>query len=183
MENKKCSTCKKIFTYANFHRNASKKDGYAGECKNCYKTKNYGKILVCNVCNIPFIINHRNIKKRKHLKCKKCINIIRAEKNKTLNKYIIDHGYNREKSGAFQHRVVMENHLNRKLLKHEIIHHIDGNKSNNDINNLWLTNLSDHTKAHKSLENIAISLYKQNKVLFNRDTGRYELIHEQCNKS
>lgn len=37
-----------------------------------------------------------------------------------------------------QHRVIMEKHLGRKLTKEEHVHHIDFDKTNNDIANLFL---------------------------------------------
>lgn len=49
----------------------------------------------------------------------------------------------------YQHRKVMEQYLGRKLLSEEIVHHIDGNKLNNDISNLELTNRSKHIDMHR----------------------------------
>lgn len=46
------------------------------------------------------------------------------------------------------HRYIMELHLKRELLPHEIVHHIDGDKWNNAISNLELTNRKDHVKMH-----------------------------------
>ncbi len=43
---------------------------------------------------------------------------------------------------VLEHRWVMEQHLGRKLLPNEEIHHIDGNKRNNDIANLEV--FTDH---------------------------------------
>lgn len=37
-----------------------------------------------------------------------------------------------------EHRYIMEKYLNRKLSKKEYVHHIDFNKNNNDISNLYL---------------------------------------------
>lgn len=43
-----------------------------------------------------------------------------------------------------EHRIVMENYLNRKLNKEEHIHHLNGNKSDNRIENLLLVSNSQH---------------------------------------
>jgi uncharacterized radical SAM superfamily protein len=47
------------------------------------------------------------------------------------------------------HRYLMEIKLGRKLLEREIIHHIDENKLNNDINNLMIVTRAQHNRIHK----------------------------------
>jgi hypothetical protein len=47
-----------------------------------------------------------------------------------------------------EHRYLMEQELNRKLETKEHVHHVDGNKLNNDINNLEVLMESDHHKLH-----------------------------------
>lgn len=49
---------------------------------------------------------------------------------------------------CYQHRVVMEELLGRKLSRDEDVHHIDDNKLNNDITNLKLIKSSEHHKQH-----------------------------------
>ena len=51
-------------------------------------------------------------------------------------------------SDKYVHRSVMEKHLGRKLDSNEVVHHIDGNTSNNDINNLKIFTNSEHRKLH-----------------------------------
>lgn len=47
-----------------------------------------------------------------------------------------------------EHVYVMEQHLGRYLEPDEVVHHIDCNKSNNDISNLVVLTNSQHMKVH-----------------------------------
>ena len=49
---------------------------------------------------------------------------------------------------VYEHRYVMEQYLGRKLKHGEEIHHIDGNKLNNSIDNLQLLTTAEHRKLH-----------------------------------
>lgn len=51
-------------------------------------------------------------------------------------------------NGRHTHRTVAEQILGRPLLKGEIVHHIDGNKRNNDPSNLMVMTQSEHAKLH-----------------------------------
>lgn len=74
-----------------------------------------------------------------------------------------------------EHILVMENHLGRSLQKGEVVHHIDGDKTNNDINNLDLCTVKEHNNCHAKSEEIVFVLYKQGLVKYNRETKRYFL--------
>ena len=48
----------------------------------------------------------------------------------------------------FEHRVVMENYLGRPLKDNEVVHHINGDKTDNRIENLQLMTNAEHTITH-----------------------------------
>ena len=50
--------------------------------------------------------------------------------------------------GRHEHRVVMEKHLRRALRRDEIVHHLDGNRRNNEISNLVVMSQSAHVMEH-----------------------------------
>lgn len=72
-----------------------------------------------------------------------------------------------------EHILVMEQNIGRHLERHEIIHHIDKNKLNNDISNLFLCSGEDitnsrkiHNNCHKTAEMTIIELYKKGLIIF-----------------
>jgi hypothetical protein len=85
-----------------------------------------------------------------------------------------------ERIEIFEHRIVMEEYLGRKLTSLEIVHHIDQDKLNNHINNLWLCNNSEHEIAHRSHDKLCSELmnnyHKYSGISFNKETGKYYLI-------
>ena len=73
-----------------------------------------------------------------------------------------------------EHRLVMEKHLGRKLLRGEIVHHIDESfegRSNNSIGNLQLTNRPDHVAHHKIREGTGKGYH----ISFDKFKNRYLL--------
>jgi hypothetical protein len=50
--------------------------------------------------------------------------------------------------GRHMHRVAAERKLGRPLVKGEVVHHIDGDKFNNEASNLLVTTQSEHCKLH-----------------------------------
>lgn len=79
------------------------------------------------------------------------------------------HGWIRE------HVKVMQDSLGRPLQKGEVVHHIDGEKKNNDIGNLDLCSVKEHNNAHAKIEQIVFELLKQGKVDYDKTNKRYYL--------
>jgi len=100
-------------------------------------------------------------------------------------RYVDHHGYvmvsvhsGRQGSGwnnyRKEHSLIMEAHLGRPLKKGEVIHHIDGDKTNNLLENLWLTDQGGHRTAHISLQGIGLLLVRAGLVDFDRCTSVYK---------
>jgi len=74
------------------------------------------------------------------------------------------------------HVWIMEQEIGRKLKSHERVHHIDGNKLNNNLNNLFLCkNTSEHRKIHFEIERIAFLLIEKNILYFDIKEKNYKI--------
>lgn len=91
--------------------------------------------------------------------------------------YVSDtHPYSDGYCGSIrEHVMVMENHLKRKLEKGEVVHHIDGDKTNNELSNLDLCTVQEHNACHATSEQIVFELYRRGLVKYDRETKRYYL--------
>ena len=71
---------------------------------------------------------------------------------KKINKYIVvlvpEHPKSFSGGWYYEHRLALEKHLGRILHSWETVHHIDGNKTNNNIANLFPCIESEHKQAH-----------------------------------
>lgn len=109
----------------------------------------------CLFCNIGFLASQLEINRNRGIYCSRlCANRGAGKFNatkirNTKLKEKESNGY-KKFHGRHEHRVIMEKHLNRKLLRDEIVHHKDGNKGNNDISNLEVMTQSDHARKHST---------------------------------
>ena len=67
----------------------------------------------------------------------------------------------------YEHRLVMAKYMGRPLKKWEMVHHINGKKDDNRIENLELVNGSEHLTITNLTKNIE-KLEKENKILKNK---------------
>jgi hypothetical protein len=72
-------------------------------------------------------------------------------KSKGKNGYVVLNGAGRKRDGRqYEHRMVMEEIIGRKLDRKEVVHHIDRNRTNNSPDNLMLfANDTEHHKYHR----------------------------------
>ena len=95
-------------------------------------------------------LNPRQISKELR---KKLVNAQRESYAKTAKgKALMASGYIRitrgENRGKNEHVILMEKSIGREMAKGEHVHHVDGNRSNNEISNLLLLTNSEHIKLH-----------------------------------
>lgn len=74
-----------------------------------------------------------------------------------------------------EHQLVMESHLGRPLTSGEVVHHIDGDRANNSIHNLFLCrDRAHHNDVHRSQDAALRALLEAGFVVFK--DGRYEAV-------
>lgn len=81
-----------------------------------------------------------------------------------------------------EHRLVMEKFLGRKLERYEIVHHKDGNKRNNSLENLEVMTLSEHSRIHMINNNPNDNTRQKLKdSAINRFRGKLKLTQNDVN--
>jgi len=72
-----------------------------------------------------------------------------VKKGDYLYAKVPDHPNATSNGYVLEHRVVVERYLGRYLDRKELVHHIDENKKNNEIENLRVMSPTDHNNLHK----------------------------------
>ena len=148
---KHCSTPLLLKNFADF--SAYKRAKFCS--RECYLAQHAKKFVtaICAHCHGKFTVNaNAPTKQYCTLKCRYA-----AQKREGAS-YIGTNGYRYVKvhdredqvEGAYEleHRLVMEEHLGRPLLGRESVHHKDGNKLNNAIDNLEILTHAEHMRRH-----------------------------------
>lgn len=112
----------------------------------------------CPDCGKNRLISHKNYYGMKSFRCLRCNQKQTAKKRRNPNLRYIRNGYIRfyrpknpmsDKRGLVdEHRLIMAKIIGRPLKSHEHVHHIDGDKANNDPTNLRLMSQAEHNRLH-----------------------------------
>jgi predicted nucleic acid-binding Zn ribbon protein len=90
--------------------------------------------------------------------------------------YLPGHPNARPNGYVYKHRLVMEEELGRRLAREEHVHHKDGNKRNNDIENLELISNKIHAHMHKGFKK------KRPCSVCGKETYNELFCSQECNK-
>lgn len=107
----------------------------------------------------------------------------KGEKSATYKGGYVDkqYGYKFISTGKYtriaEHRKVMEDHLGRKLEKHEQVHHINGDKLDNRLENLMILTWSKHTKLHDSMRKQEIKILKNRIIELEKELNEIKNNH------
>jgi hypothetical protein len=110
------------------------------------------KIYGCGVATISRVVHRQNCPFKGHF----------GVHNKNNGGIYYDRGYKRlmipGRKGIREHRLIMENKIGRKLHRWEFVHHINGIRNDNRIENLQIMTPSEHTKLHHSRGNKQLNI-------------------------
>lgn len=84
------------------------------------------------------------------------------KKPRYIREYCSNHPASSTSGYVYKHRLVMEKALGRYLSGTEIVHHIDGDKYNNNLSNLMLlSSRTDHIRIHAGWKKIGEKWFKR----------------------
>lgn len=198
---KVCSKCQKTKDVTEFGKDRHAKDGLRYSCKECANKSQRERAkkkteFTCRSCGETKEVDYYSNRKRKTNFCLNCCSKqtqtgIRKCGNKDRS-YISSDGYRMIKViGKYdsrgkplykrEHVLVIEAHLGRKLKTQqgrngEQVHHIDGDKVNNNLDNLLLCeDTRHHKKVDCQLHELAFELVRNKVITFNKETEEYEI--------
>ena len=78
------------------------------------------------------------------------LGLVSEWEHECLDKDGYKHTYISRRNKPREHRLIIEEYLGRKLTSNEVVHHIDGNRINNDLGNLQVMTRAEHMNHHRS---------------------------------
>lgn len=166
--NTTCNGCGKSMLVYKHRFDSGRGRNCSKECQ--FKSQERKILKKCAICEKDLILQKSRSKNKRHYCSKPCrlegmrrfdskriIDTIKQRKR--IDKLLLG---KRGKSISYDgyywfsnkkiHRHIMEQHIGRKLLPTEIVHHINGDKLDNRIENLQIVSRSEHNKIHGFLK-------------------------------
>lgn len=171
MDQKTCEVCGKIMkSDITYKQNYLNKRKYCS--RKCMGIANSRRIFVkCDYCGKDTTTTPALLELNRRHYCSKSCKFLDRQKGYgiTTDKYIWIRIGNKQ---IKLHRYLMEIKLGRKLKADEIVHHIDFNKFNNNIDNLQVVSRSEHNRIHNFLQKDRTDLYTKEEI---------DMIKSGCN--
>lgn len=153
VEKKRCYTCKETKLTEDFGIDRSKQDGRQSSCRACRTAKRHASLTkVCNIptcgkkCSGDYCTTHMG-RYYRHGSYLEDVPITRQGAGHLNGNgyrliYKPEHPSANANGHILEHRYVMSEHLGRPLLAEENVHHINGDRQDNRIENLELWSTS-----------------------------------------
>ena len=153
----KCPVCGIVFMARKSHYDRNGGKAYCS--RKCYyrdiPRKRY--VITCVLCGKIRILTPKQYGKRKGLFCSVACRILfqsgpdhpmwkGGQYIKSKAGYVMQ--YVKPKFHKRQHRIVMEDAIGRELSEDELVHHLNGKKQDNRIENLQIVSKAQHIKIH-----------------------------------
>ena len=155
-----CKTCGKVFSMLQSEK--KRREAYGGNVQYCSK-KCMGvgmrtrKETTCKNCGKSFETTRLNERGKGQYCSRKCAGEFRRKTGfAKKNGYWMENGYKviylEGNKSIKEHIKVVQDCLGRELNSNECVHHINGNKEDNRIENLQLMTKGEHSKLHREQE-------------------------------
>ena len=147
-----CQRCGKEFFVPQYEINYRPTIKYCSP--ECYHeaTRKPPQMRNCKFCGKEFVARYKNDRKKFCGTACACAYKRCSSRTATIGADGYKYVWFADGSGEKEHRYLMERHLGRKLGRDEVIHHIDGNRANNSLDNLVVMSRGEHSRLHRRNE-------------------------------
>lgn len=136
---KTCDNCGKGFEYYGHHKSRNNHFFCCAACGYEFRTT---KVSVpCDWCGTPVIRKRSEVERNKH-------NFCDMDCHQDFINFENAGAPNQKIAGMTIYRMMAERKIGRPLTEKEIVHHIDGDHTNNSQDNLQVVSASEHSSIH-----------------------------------